>query len=207
MSLKKESLKEKIASILMKRIIDGEIPLGEKIREAHLAKEFGVSQSPVREAITTLVAQGILEHQPNVGTHVKACTREETVEIYQVREAFEIFAASQSTQKIKASLVAMKNSYTGMLQAAQMKDIKTFVTHDQAFHTALLQSTENILLTDLWTQQYTRSAVQTVISEYNDDLKAVALMHYPMIEALEKQNSQELIAAIKVHYRYIIKNL
>jgi hypothetical protein len=49
--------------------------------------------------------------------------------------------------------------------------------------------------------------VQTVISEYNDDLKAVALMHYPMIEALEKQNSQELIAAIKVHYQRIIKNL
>ena len=166
-----------------------------------------MSQSPVREAITTLVAQGILEHRPNIGTHVKACTREETAEIYQVREAFEIFAASQSMKKIKASLVAMKNSYAGMLHAARMKDLKTFVTHDQAFHTALLQSTENILLTDLWTQQYTRSAVQTVIGEYNDDLEAVALMHYPMIEALESDNSQKLIDAIKVHYQRIIKNL
>ncbi len=166
-----------------------------------------MSQSPVREAITTLVAQAILEHQPNVGTHVKSCTREETIETYEGREAFEVFAASQSMQKSKIDLSAIKDSYENMLQAAEMKDIKAFVTYDQAFHTALLQATENTLLTDLWTQLYARSAVQTVSSEYNDDLKEIALMHYPMIEALESGNSQKLIDAIKLHYQSIIKNL
>ena len=207
MNIKKESLKDKIASVLMQRIIDGELSLGEKIREAHLAKEFGVSQSPVREAITTLVAQGILEHHPNVGTHVKSCTKEETVEIYEVREALEIYAASQSDKGRKADLSLMKRSYDGMLHATQNKDFKSFVTHDQVFHTALLQASNNTLLTDIWTQQYTRSSVQTVISEYGEELKDVVLMHLPIIEALESNNQEALIVAIKAHYQRIIENL
>jgi DNA-binding GntR family transcriptional regulator len=207
MSLKKESLKEKIASILMQRIIDGEIPLGEKIREAHLAKEFGVSQSPVREAITTLVSQGILEHQPNVGTHVKSCTKEETIEIYEVREALEIYVASKSAKGIKIDLPLMKRSYDDMLQAAQNEDLKSFVAHDQAFHLALLKTNNNTLLTAIWTQQYTRSSVQTVISAYGENLKDVVLMHLPIIEAIENNNHEALIVAIKAHYKRIIENL
>ena len=191
----------------MQRIIDGELPLGEKIREAHLAKEFGVSQSPVREAITTLVAQGILEHQPNVGTHVKVCSKEEIIEIYELREALELYAASQTMHINKTNLSAMKSAYDSMVKAVEDKDLQAYVQHDQTFHSTLLMAANNTLLLDIWTQQYTRSSVQTVVNEFGEDLQKFVLMHLPIIQALEEQNTQNLMAAVKTHYQSIIKTL
>ncbi|RUM72047.1 MAG: hypothetical protein DSZ10_05550, partial [Sulfurovum sp.] len=133
--IQKVPLKEKIASILMQRIIDGEIKAGDKLKEAHLAKAFGVSQAPVREAIITLVAKGILEHTPNVGTHVKVYTKEETIEIYQAREALELYSAS-FIQNIDTAL--LKDMYQKIYAAAKSNDIRQMVEHDQYFHELLL---------------------------------------------------------------------
>jgi len=204
MSLRKESLKDKIVSILMQRIIDGELALGEKIREAHLAKEFGVSQSPVREAITTLVVLGILEHQPNVGTHVRVCNQEETIEIYEVREALELFVASSA---IDINITQLKEAYNGMLQSAKDNDIHSFVKYDQLVHAALVHASKNKLLIELWTQQYTRSSVQTVIHEFKGNLHEIALMHLPIVNAIESKNSKALKSALQMHYQQIIKTI
>jgi len=148
LEIKKVPLKDKIASVLMQRIIDGEIEVGDKLKEAHLAKEFGVSQAPVREAIISLVAKGILEHTPNVGTHVKAYTKEESIEIYEAREALELYAASQIGNGVDIAL--MKEAYQQMLDAAKNRDIKRLVEHDQYFHELLLKACDNCTITHIW---------------------------------------------------------
>lgn len=206
MPIQKESLKDKIVTILMQRIIAGELPLGEKIREAHLAKEFGVSQAPVREAIITLVARGILEHTPNIGTQVKFCTKEETLEIYRTREAFEVIVAEENLDYTDQMIYELDKHYSDMITAAKNNDVKSFVISDQKFHTILMRSSNNTLLLELWTQLYTRSSVQTVIKEHDADLNDIAKLHLPIIEAIKQNNTQAYKDAIKAHYTQIIKD-
>jgi len=203
--IQKVPLKDKIASILMQRIIDGEISVGDKLKEAHLAKAFGVSQAPVREAIISLVAKGILEHTPNVGTHVKAYTKEETIEIYQAREALELYACTH-IDKIE-SVELMKVEYEKMLEATKQNDVKRFVEHDQYFHELLLQSCNNCVIMNLWREQYTKSSVQNIVEGFESALEDIVLMHYPMIEAIEEKSTDKCAAAIKHHYAVIIKNI
>ena len=205
LGIEKVPLKDKIASILMQRIIDGEIEVGEKLKEAHLAKEFGVSQAPVREAIISLVAKGILEHTPNVGTHLKAYTKEESIEIYEVREALELYAALQIDNGI--DIVLMKKVYQQMLDAAKSRDIKHLVEYDQYFHEILLKACNNCTITHIWREQYTKSAVHIVIEEFNVSLEEIVNLHLPIIEAIEEKSSDKCMKAIKHHYKTIIENI
>ena len=205
LEIEKVPLKDKIASILMQRIIEGEISIGDKLKEAHLAKAFGVSQAPVREAIISLVAKGILEHTPNVGTHVKAYTKEETIEIYQAREALELYASSYIEESQNIDL--MKEEYQKMLDAAKHNDTKRYVEHDQYFHELLLQSCNNCVIMNLWREQYTKSSVQNIVEGFESSLEDIVLMHYPMIEAIEEKSTDKCAAAIKHHYAVIIKNI
>jgi len=205
LEIEKVPLKDKIASILMQRIIEGEISIGDKLKEAHLAKAFGVSQAPVREAIISLVAKGILEHTPNVGTHVKAYTKEETIEIYQAREALELYASSYIEESQNIDL--MKEEYQKMLDAAKHNDTKHYVEHDQYFHELLLQSCNNCVIMNLWREQYTKSSVQNIVEGFESSLEDIVLMHYPMIEAIEEKSTDKCAASIKHHYAVIIKNI
>jgi len=205
LEIQKVPLKEKIASILMQRIIDGEIKAGDKLKESHLAKAFGVSQAPVREAIITLVTRGILEHIPNVGTHVKAYTKEETIEIYQIREALELYAATCLPDETNAALI--REMYQKMLDASQHHDVKRLIEHDQYFHELILKSCGNCTMTKIWREQYAKSAVGHVIEELSVPLDEIVRMHLPIIEAIEARSQPRYATAIKDHYRAITDNI
>ena len=203
--IQKVTLKDKIASLLMGRIIDGDILVGEKLREAHLAKEFGVSQAPVREAIVSLVSLGILEHKPNVGASVKAHDDDETIEIYQARDALESYAATHI--KDFKDLENMKKAYSDMLDAFKDNDIKSFVIYDQHFHEALVGMCDNQLILELWRQQYAKSSVINIVKGFKSSFDDVVLSHLPIIKAIEAQSSLACVDAVSLHYKSIINSI
>ena len=203
--IEKTSLKDKIVTILMEKIIDGEIEVGEKLKESHLAKAFGVSQAPVREAIISLVSLGILEHKPNIGARVKAFDKQETVEIYQVRDALEMYAVEyiESFDRLED----LKTSYGFMIEAVKENNIKLFVEHDKAFHTILIKMSGNSLLLELWRQQYTKSSVHNIIKGFESSLDEIVAIHLPIIKAIENASSMQCKQAVNNHYKIIIKNI
>ncbi len=205
LELQKIPLKDKISAILMQRIVDGEIEAKEKLKEAHLAKEFGVSQAPVREAIVSLVAKGILEHIPNVGTHVKSYSSKERIEIYETREALELYACRFIRSGVDILLI--KEIFEKMQAAAKADDVKSLVEYDQFFHELLLKGCDNRTILRTWREQYAKSAVAHVIEEFNTTLENIVSLHFPIMEAIEELSIEKCTKAIEYHYKTIIKNI
>jgi DNA-binding GntR family transcriptional regulator len=205
LNIEKESLKDKIITILMQRVIDGKLEVGEKIKEAHLAKEFGVSQAPVREAIITLVSLGIFEHKVNIGARVKSFDKYETIEIYQARDALELYAISHIKDFDKVD--TLKSHYEYMIKASKAKDTKLFIEYDQKFHETLLLMSGNRLLLELWKQQYTKSSVQNVIKNFESSLENIVKIHLPIINAIEESSITKSQKAVSQHYNTIIQNI
>ncbi|MDR0931478.1 MAG: GntR family transcriptional regulator [Victivallales bacterium] len=83
--LKKTNLSEQAYRLLIKRIIEGRYPAGTRLTEESLAKEFGISRTPLREALRRLVVEGILEEQPRRGLRVMSPSREEISELFECR--------------------------------------------------------------------------------------------------------------------------
>ncbi|HEX5258404.1 MAG TPA: GntR family transcriptional regulator, partial [Sphingomicrobium sp.] len=81
----RHNISEELANTIRQMILDGEIAAGSRINEVHLARELGVSRTPLREAIARLVREETLVTVPRVGAFVKPLTIEEFEQVYSIR--------------------------------------------------------------------------------------------------------------------------
>jgi DNA-binding GntR family transcriptional regulator len=93
-------LVDRLASAIQARILSGEIPSEARLRQETLASEFGVSRTPVREALRKLQSTGIVVIEPNRGAVVRRPTARDVREAYRVRGELEGLAAELATQLI-----------------------------------------------------------------------------------------------------------
>ncbi len=92
--LESVGLKQQIQARLKQAILDGVLAPGQQLVEGEIARQFGVSRSPVREAIQDLERQGYLVKKPRRGTFVTELTPQSVVEIYSLRILLEGYAAA-----------------------------------------------------------------------------------------------------------------
>ena len=97
------TIPERIFALLREAIVEGEIPSGSKISEPELARTYGISRGPLREAIGRLEACGLVVRRPNVGARVVSLSSEQLLEIFHVREALEGMAARLAAQNMTAA--------------------------------------------------------------------------------------------------------
>lgn len=83
------TLADRVCGQLIDAIVSGELPQGGKISEAVLARRYGISRGPLREAIRRLEGLGLVQRQAHVGARVVTLSKQELVDIYAVREALE----------------------------------------------------------------------------------------------------------------------
>src|SRR5690606_36900089 len=97
------ALVDSIAVSIRDRIMSGQIPIGSQLRQAELAKDFGVSRTPIREALRQLQAGGLIDVVPNRGAVVRIPSPWEVREAYQVRAELEGLAAALAAGQISRS--------------------------------------------------------------------------------------------------------
>jgi DNA-binding GntR family transcriptional regulator len=95
-----EALVDHVAATIRSRVLSGQIPLGARLRQETLAAEFGVSRTPIREALRKLQATGIVELLPHRGAVVHGPTAPEIREAYEVRAELEGLAAELAATRI-----------------------------------------------------------------------------------------------------------
>ncbi len=83
------TLSEQVFEALQSAIVTGDLKPGDKIREPELAKRFGTSRGPLRDALRRLEARHLVTNTPNAGARVVSLSRTQLIELYQVREALE----------------------------------------------------------------------------------------------------------------------
>src|SRR6187402_1795812 len=94
------------------RLLAGEFTPGTRLDFQQLAKEIGVSTTPVREAISQLASEGLVRLVPRLGAVVPQLDREETQELYGVREAMETHAASKCATVMSSAHLAELRGFT-----------------------------------------------------------------------------------------------
>jgi DNA-binding GntR family transcriptional regulator len=100
------TLPDRIFSRICKAIVEGEIPAGAKISEPELARRYGISRAPLREAIGRLEACNLVVRRPNVGGRVASLSLCGLLELYDVREVMEGLAARLAAEHMTAAEIA-----------------------------------------------------------------------------------------------------
>ena len=133
-----KSLSQKVMLRLRQAIIEGELELGSIIAEEMLAQSFGVSRTPVREAMSLLQAQGLVVVKPQVGSFVFTPSAADIVELCTFRVLIEPKAAELAHGHDRdGSLKALTAAVADMKQAVAAKDTLAYGSADTTFHDAL----------------------------------------------------------------------
>ena len=133
-----KSLSQKVMLRLRQAIIEGELKLGAVIAEEMLAQSFGVSRTPVREAMSLLQAQGLVVVKPQVGSFVFTPSAADIVELCTFRILIEPKAAELAhSHDSDGALKALTAAVADMKQAVAAKDTLAYGSADTAFHDAL----------------------------------------------------------------------
>ena len=100
------SLADEIAFRLQTAILDGVYPPGTHLFQDELCERFGVSRTPIREALRKLQAQHLVVHVPNKGATVRFPGREELIDVYDVRSELEGYACELAVGNVTAEMLA-----------------------------------------------------------------------------------------------------
>src|SRR5260370_15948959 len=141
-------VKEHLAGQLKDAIVQGRLSPGQRVVEGAWAREFGVAQASVREAINLLITEGFLVKSAGRSARVPRYTEEDVKRIYEVRGALEGLAA-QLAAATAADLGLLEAALDRMEAAAVRGEVKELVESDLAFHLALAEASGNPLLVEM----------------------------------------------------------
>ena len=144
-----KSLSQRVLLRLRQAIIDGEFSLGAAISEEMVAQSFGVSRTPVREAMGQLQAQGLVVIRPQVGSFVFTPSAADIAALCAFRIIIEPKAAELAFHHDRTgAIAAMESAIIGMEQALAARDNVAYGRADTAMHDALFAHCGNHYLAE-----------------------------------------------------------
>ncbi len=137
-------------------LLGGTVRPGQRLSHRALAKDLGLSRSPVREALLALEAEGLIEHRPQSGAYLREVSPRELEELYDMREVIEPYAAARAAECASAALrTRLRRSCDAFAAIASRPDLAEWlvaVEHrqrlsalDREFHATILEASGNRL--------------------------------------------------------------
>ena len=131
-------------------ILELELPPGARLKDVQLAKQLGVSNTPVREALRWLTADSLVLTIPRRGTFVRRLVAEDYQKLFEIRESLEVLAARLTTERANdQALKELAEAATLHLQAVQTGNREEYLTLDRRFHTLMAESSGNEILVSM----------------------------------------------------------
>ena len=178
-------LVEKATNFLTELIIEGQLKPGESVSEIHLNRVYGISRSPIREALRILEARGLVASIPRKGAYVKMLTKKDIKESFPIRAVLEGYAARLAIENFtKDDIREFTSTIEGMRTAANADDFKSFLKQHYRFHLTYIKASNNgylitilneMLNQALWLHQaykYFQQNAQYSIDKHLDILNA-----------------------------------
>ncbi|MBL8429559.1 MAG: GntR family transcriptional regulator [Dechloromonas sp.] len=138
------ALYQEVAERLRKRIFAHELTPGTWIDEQKLAEEYGISRTPLREALKVLASEGLVDLRPRRGCYVTEISRQDTDDIFPLIAMLEGRCASEAVKRAKpADIAALKGIHEQLESAARDGRINEFFESNQEFHKKIQELSGN----------------------------------------------------------------
>ena len=135
---------DKLISDIRKEVSSGILKPGDQLEVTALAKRFGVSRTPIREAIRTLVESGVLETRPRKGSFVRVLSAKQLLDLFQVAAELEGMACRLAALSLtKENVEAIERGLAKCTQAAEAQNNAEYAMANLDFHTAIHNASGN----------------------------------------------------------------
>jgi DNA-binding GntR family transcriptional regulator len=210
----KTSLSEQIYSILREDIINQNIKFGEKLTIKALQDRFGISSTPIREALNRLGQDGLIDHVTNVGAWVVDIKEKDIIEIYDFCSLLDSTALKNAVMGTNLNELQFKLNDCIKLQeqSLESENIKEFKVHSDNFHDIFFKFADNKRLYDASLK--IRSQLSILTNKYQNFAVAksvVLIEHKNIVEAIEKKDIDMALVLMANHFEhaksYLLQNI
>lgn len=186
---------------LLYAIKHGDLPPGTRVRETEIAASFGISRTPVRDAMRRLETEGLLVNSPRQGTIVKKLEYREITDLYDIREILE-GAAAQFAARYANEVEIMELEHSNQMMFDDRKDPVKSAKANRIFHQYLHHSAKNSYLIEALSN-LSNSLTLLGGTTLKDDTRVVAAFdeHKSIIDAIKARDMQAADEAARVHIR------
>jgi len=200
-------LRQWVAERLRSDILEGRRQPGEWLRQERLARELGVSQMPIREALKQLAAEGLIEHAHYRGSRVVEFSIEDVEDLYTSRAVLEGMAARHAAERISDDeLTELASLHHRMVACETPRDLRVYRELNRRFHSLVCNASRRPYLIRTMMQMWTvfptmlwsnipRVAVESVPGRDEPD----AAEHAEMVAALTCRNPKRAEQAVRRH--------
>lgn len=195
------NLYREVADRVRELIEHGELAPGERISEKHLCEKFGVSRTPLREALKVLASEGLIELLPNRGARVMQLTLKKVKDTYDLMGALEGLSGELACYNASdGEIEAICALHEKMLEHHRNQELQSYFHINQQIHERLLNASQNEILLEMYNNLSQRVKRVRYSKKMTDSYWARAVDdHDKMIEALKKRNGPQLGQILRDH--------
>jgi DNA-binding GntR family transcriptional regulator len=194
-------LREVVFHTLRQAILKGELQPGERLMEVALAKDLGVSRTPIREAIRKLELEGLVLMVPRRGAQVAEITEKSLRDVLEVRGALEELAVTLACSRMDPQEAKeLRKAAKVFEESLAQEDVTTIAEADVAFHDVIYQATKNQKLLQLASnlrEQMYRYRVEYL--KHVDSYEKLVEEHEQLMNALDAKNEVRALEVTKQH--------
>jgi DNA-binding GntR family transcriptional regulator len=198
-----QSVVERLFERMRTHIIEGRFAPGQRLVEADLTEQFGISRGPLREAVRRLAAEGLVDITHNRGARVKRLDHGEVIALYEVREVMEGLAARLAAERAStAERKEIKSVFDEMAKALKANDVRGYIGLNSRFHALIMQAARNPALDSALTRlqtpvlrvQFESMMTRDVVNESFEE-------HRGIVEAIAGKNAEQAERLMRHHIR------
>ena len=209
-TISRKRLGDRIADVLRKQILLGELVPGRNIPERETAEALGVSRTPLREALLILEGEGLVLTAPAKSPVIANPSVGDITQLLLVQSALEGLAGECACEKITADeLAQIQSMHDEMLAKADQAEALDFFSTDMAFHEAIVSATKNQPLIKTHAQYNSRLwRARFMSSRRRVKKRSITLQeHANIVEGLRLRDKEQTSAALEHHLRDAIINI
>jgi DNA-binding GntR family transcriptional regulator len=202
-TLTPRALYEEVAELLRQRIFRRELEPGSWIDELKLAEEYGISRTPLREALKVLAAEGLVTMKVRRGAYVTEVSEQDLADVYHLLSLLESDAAGVVAERATdAQRAELKSLHAELEAAASPEDREHFFAVNERFHMQLLAIANN-----KWRDQMVADLRKVMkLNRHNSLLKAGRIgeslaEHRAVMAAIEARDAEAAMSRMREHFQ------
>jgi DNA-binding GntR family transcriptional regulator len=186
--------------LIREAIVDGRLTPGQRLKEEELARELGISRTPVREALLILQAEGLVDAAPNRGALVRSHDADDLEDLYQLRALLEGYAARRAAANISEAAVAGLRESCERFENLIEGDVQDLVKENLLFHNVILDAARSRRVAELVRKVIELPLVYRSYIWYSVDQRRIsAHYHRQITRALEMRDGERAELVMKEH--------
>ncbi|MEA2689587.1 MAG: hypothetical protein QOJ39_3809 [Candidatus Eremiobacteraeota bacterium] len=204
MLISRVSLHEEMVSRLRALITDGALRPGSRIDERALCERFGVSRTPLREALKVLASEGLVELLPHRGARVTRLSGRELRDAFEIVAALEALAGELACRNITDDEIErIAGHHARMEEHYRRRELTEYFACNQAIHEAINRAAGNAQLTEMYALVSNRVRRARYMANHSPERWANAMReHEEILDALRRRDGARCGSLLRAHLEH-----